>query len=79
MFPELSAQAGPDPGGVVREGVEAHADYARLGSDNQLRMSGYNLAAVMAGLPDNIQLAPPPPPVPIAPPQPPLIPGVANR
>ena len=43
----------PDPGGVIREGVQAHADYARLGSDNQLRMSGYNLAAVMAGLPDN--------------------------
>jgi hypothetical protein len=78
MFPELSAQAGADPGGVVREGVQAHADYARLGSDNQLRMSGYNLAAVMAGLPGNELLAPPPPP-PIAPPQPPLIPGVPFR
>ena len=78
MFTELSAHAGADPGGVIREGVQAHADYARLGSDNQLRMSGYNLAAVMAGLPNNMQLAPPPP-VPIAPPQPPLIPGVPNR
>jgi pimeloyl-ACP methyl ester carboxylesterase len=77
MFTELSAQAGPDPGGLLREGVQAHADYARLGSDNQLRMSGYNLAAVMAGLPDNEVLAPPPPPV--APPQPPLIPGVPIR
>jgi hypothetical protein len=77
-FPELSAAAGPDPGGVVREGVQAHADYARLGSDNQLRMSGYNLAAVVAGLPDNQLLAPPPPP-PVAPPSPPLIPGVPFR
>lgn len=78
MFPELSAQAGPDPGGVIRQGVESHADYARLGSDNQLRMSGYNLAAVMAGLPNNVEFAPPPP-VPITPPLPPLIPGVPNR
>jgi hypothetical protein len=78
MFTELSAQAGPDPGGVIREGVQAHADYARLGNDNQLRMSGYNLAAVMAGLPNNELLAPPPPP-PVAPPQPPLIPGVPVR
>ncbi|MEH3138796.1 MAG: alpha/beta hydrolase [Mycobacterium kyogaense] len=75
MFPELSAAAGADPGGVVREGVNAHADYARLGSDQQLRMSGYNLAAVLAGLPDNMKLAPPPPP-PITPPLPPLIPGM---
>lgn len=78
MFPELSAQAGPDPGGVIRQGVESHSDYARLGSDNQLRMSGYNLAAVMAGLPDKVELAPPSP-VPITPPLPPLIPGVPNR
>jgi hypothetical protein len=78
MFPELSAAAGPDPGGVVREGVQSHSDYARLGSDNQLRMSGYNLAAVVAGLPDNQVLAPPPPP-PVAPPTPPLIPGVPFR
>lgn len=78
MFPELSAAAGPDPGGVVREGVQSHSDYARLGSDNQLRMSGYNLAAVVAGMPDNQVLAPPPPP-PVAPPTPPLIPGVPFR
>lgn len=78
MFPELSAQAGPDPGGVIRQGVDSHSDYARLGSDNQLRMSGYNLAAVMAGLPNNVEFAPPPP-VPITPPLPPLIPGVPNR
>ncbi len=68
-------QAVTDPGGVLRQGVEAHAEYARLGSDNQLRMSGYNLAAVMAGLPGNELFAPPPPP-PIAPPQRPLISGV---
>ena len=78
MFPELSAQAGPDPGGVVRQGVESHADYARLGSDNQLRMSGYNLAAIMAGLPDNAALVPPPPP-PVSAPRVPLLPQVPGR
>ncbi|OBF28904.1 hypothetical protein A5724_26155 [Mycobacterium sp. ACS1612] len=78
MFPQLSAQARLDPGGVLREGVQTHSDYARLGSDNQLRMSGYNLAAVMAGLPDNVAMAPPPP-APIPAPQPPLIPGVPRR
>jgi hypothetical protein len=78
MLPQLSAQAGIDPGGVLREGVQTHSDYARLGSDNQLRMSGYNLAAVMAGLPNNVAMAPPPP-APIPPPQPPLIPGVPGR
>lgn len=78
MFPQLSAAAGLDPGGVMREGVQTHSDYARLGSDNQLRMSGYNLAAVMAGLPNTVALAPPPQ-EPISPPQPPLIPGVPGR
>ncbi|MFG1934692.1 alpha/beta hydrolase [Mycobacterium sp. NPDC048908] len=78
MLPQLSAQPGLDPGGVMREGVQSHADYARLGSDNQLRMSGYNLAAVMAGLPNNVAMAPPPP-VPVPAPQPPLIPRVPGR
>jgi hypothetical protein len=75
MFPELSAAAGTDPGVILRQGVDSHADYARLGADNQLRMSGYDLAAVVAGVPGSTEMAPPP-----APPMPssgvPLIPGV---
>lgn len=78
MFPELSAAAGPDPGGILRQGVDSHADYARLGADNQLRMSGYNLAAVVAGVPGNTEMAPPPPP-PMSPPGVPFIPGVPLR
>jgi pimeloyl-ACP methyl ester carboxylesterase len=78
MFPELSAAAGTDPGGILRQGVDAHADYARSDANDQLRMSGYNLAAVVAGLPDNMKMAPPPP-IPMAPPGVPLIPGVPGR
>ena len=60
MLPLLSAEAGTDPTGIVRDGVNAHADYARLGDNQLLRMSGYNLAAVLAGLPDNeVRQAPP--------------------
>jgi hypothetical protein len=68
MLPELSSQAGLDGGNVFREGVQSHADYPRLGSDGNLRMSGYNLAVVVAGLPDNqLVFAPPPPAVPLIP------------
>ena len=56
-FTELSSQAGFDPGGIWRDGVYAHGDYPRSFLDAagqpQLRMSGYNLAAIAAGLPDN--------------------------
>jgi hypothetical protein len=61
MFPELSAVAGTDPGGIIRQGVDAHADYARTDANDQLRMSDYNLAAGVAGLPGNMEMAPPPP------------------
>jgi hypothetical protein len=48
--------------GTVRDGVGSHADYPRLGGNGQdLRMSGYNLAAVVAGLPPD-QLVPAPSP-----------------
>jgi len=61
----------------VRQGVNAHADYARSDANDQLRMSGYSLAAVAVGLPGNMEMAPPPPPM--APPGVPLIPGVPGR
>ncbi|MFV9632784.1 alpha/beta hydrolase [Mycobacterium neumannii] len=68
MLPELSSQAGFDAGDAFREGVQSHADYPRADNDGNLRMSGYNLAAVVAGLPDNeLVFAPPPPAVPLIP------------
>jgi hypothetical protein len=56
MMPELSAQAGVSPDGVERLGVMGHADYPRavIGPDGEpvLRMSGYNLAVIAAGIAD---------------------------
>jgi Alpha/beta hydrolase len=56
MMPELSSQAGTGPDGVARDGVHAHADYPRAvtgpGGEQVLRMSGYNLAVVAAGIAD---------------------------
>jgi hypothetical protein len=56
MMPELSSQAGASPDGVLREGVHSHADYPRAvtgpGGEQTLRMSGYNLAVVAAGIAD---------------------------
>jgi hypothetical protein len=57
MMPELSSQAGTSPDGVLREGVHSHADYPRAvtgpGGEQMLRMSGYNLAVVAAGIADS--------------------------
>ncbi|MBJ8339217.1 hypothetical protein JGU71_09985 [Antrihabitans sp. YC3-6] len=52
-FAHLSTDSGTTPDGASREGALTHADYARTGSDGRtLRMSGYNIAAVVAGLPE---------------------------
>lgn len=67
VFPELSSQAG-EAGGVWRDGAQGHADYPRAGSDGNLRMSGYNLAAVLAGLPTSEMTFVPPPVLPHIPP-----------
>jgi hypothetical protein len=69
MLPELSSKAGFDPASVFRDGVLSHSDYPRLGSDGNLRMSGYNLAAVVAGLPTDQLVFAPPPAVPFIPPE----------
>jgi Alpha/beta hydrolase len=54
ILPELSAEAGISPDGVTRLGVQSHADYPRAvigpGGDPVLRMSGYNLAVIAAGI-----------------------------
>lgn len=53
----LQPQAGTGPDGIWRDGVYSHADYPRMFTDTTgheiPRMSGYNMAAVAAGLPDN--------------------------
>jgi pimeloyl-ACP methyl ester carboxylesterase len=64
---ELSTEAGFDPGHIWRDGVYGHADYPRMFTDatghQVLRMSGYNMAAIAAGLPDNEVTAPLLPPI----------------
>ncbi|BBU21647.1 hypothetical protein MYXE_14360 [Mycobacterium xenopi] len=56
IMPELSAAAGTSPDGVARAGVLSHADYPRAvigpGGEPVLRMSGYNLAVIAAGIAD---------------------------
>lgn len=39
--------------GVEYEGVYEHSDYPRNGENGRVRISGYNVASVVAGLPDN--------------------------
>ncbi|MCU1647161.1 MAG: alpha/beta hydrolase fold-containing protein [Nocardia sp.] len=38
--------------GVSRDGAYSHADYPRNGSNNELRTSGWNIAMIVAGLPE---------------------------
>jgi Alpha/beta hydrolase len=56
ILPELSAEAGISPDGVARPGAQGHADYPGAaigpGGDPVLRMSGYNLAVIAAGIAD---------------------------
>lgn len=56
MMAELSSRAGVSPDGVERAGVTGHTDYSHavVGPDGApvLRMSGYNLAVIAAGIAD---------------------------
>lgn len=40
--------------GQLHERAYGHSDYGRMGSNGQLRMSAYNMAVVLAGLPDDL-------------------------
>lgn len=40
--------------GVTYEGVHAHSEYPRTGDNGNVRISGYNVAGVVAGLPENV-------------------------
>lgn len=51
---ELSVDGGIAPDGKLHERAYGHSEYPRTGSNNELRMSGYNMAAVLAGLPDKV-------------------------
>jgi alpha/beta hydrolase family protein len=67
---ELSVNTGMGPGdGAIHERAYGHSEYARDGSNGELRMSGYNMAAVLAGLPDDLVMPPvlPPPTIPSGP------------
>ena len=49
----LSTRAAVGPGdGQQHDGATGHADYPRLGANGQLRITGYNMACVLAGRPD---------------------------
>jgi hypothetical protein len=48
------ALGGPYGDGQLHERAYGHSEYARNGSNGELRMSGYNMAAVLAGLPDDL-------------------------
>ncbi|QBJ98814.1 hypothetical protein ERC79_18440 [Rhodococcus sp. ABRD24] len=49
-FEQLSVNAGVSPDSVIRDGVHSHSQYSQLGNNAELRMSGYNMAVVVAGL-----------------------------
>jgi hypothetical protein len=74
-FTELSVNSGqalpaPYGDGQWHERAYGHSEYARTGDNGELRMSGYNMAAVLAGLPDDTVAPPqnlPPPTIPIGP------------
>ncbi|RVW06730.1 hypothetical protein EF834_01475 [Rhodococcus spongiicola] len=52
-FEQLSVDAGTSPDGVPRDGVHSHSEYTRRGDNEEgLRMSGYNMAVIVAGLPE---------------------------
>lgn len=53
-FEQLATDAGTSPDGVAREGVGSHSEYPQLGDNKELRMSGYNMASIVAGLPDQV-------------------------
>ena len=66
QFPELSSSAGTSPlDNLAREAAHSHADYPRMADNDRLRMSGYNLAVIAAGLDPREAAVFAAPPVPI--------------
>ena len=68
-FTDLSAYSGQAASGTVGDGdwherAYGHSEYARAGDNGELRMSAYNMAAVLAGLPQDTVSPPADPPQP---------------
>lgn len=57
-FTDLSTYAGMGADGQYHEFAYGHSDYARMGSNGELRMSGYNMAAVLSGVPNTVVQTP---------------------
>ncbi|MFD1811000.1 alpha/beta hydrolase [Rhodococcus gannanensis] len=53
-FEQLSTDPGRSPDGITRDGVGSHSEYPQFGENQELRMSGYNMASIVAGLPDQV-------------------------
>ncbi|WP_235900705.1 alpha/beta hydrolase [Lolliginicoccus suaedae] len=53
-FEQLSTDALVTPDGIEREGSTGHSEYSRLGSNGELRTSGYNMAVIVGGLQDQV-------------------------
>ncbi|WP_405135713.1 alpha/beta hydrolase [Nocardia sp. NBC_01388] len=51
-FTHLETGPSTTQDGVSRDGAYQHADYPRNGNNNQLRTSGWNIAMIVAGLPE---------------------------
>ncbi|MGF7122052.1 alpha/beta hydrolase [Rhodococcus sp. BE178] len=51
-FTHLATDAATTPDGVTRDGASGHSEYPRTGANGRLRTSGYNLAAIIADLPE---------------------------
>jgi hypothetical protein len=52
-FTHLATDPTTTPDGVSRDGSIGHSEYPTLGN-GQLRTSGYNIATVVAGIPDRV-------------------------
>lgn len=53
-FEQISTDPGTSPDGVTRDGVGSHSQYSQPGDNEELRMSGYNMASIVAGLPEQV-------------------------
>ena len=61
-FTHLATDAATTPDGVTRDGASGHSEYPRTGANGRLRTSGYNLAAIIADLPERAVTTCSPPP-----------------
>ncbi|WP_278313793.1 alpha/beta hydrolase [Lolliginicoccus levis] len=53
-FEQLSTDESITPDGIEREHSTGHSEYSRMGTNGELRTSGYNMAVIVGGLPDQV-------------------------